>query len=157
MTSHVRRHHRRYGTSGHVWQGRYKSFPVQPTRVRTEARLRGVLEGGDAVLAVLRYTERNPVRAGLATAAQDWLWSSAHWWAEPEAAPEFWRRDCYQRPQGWLDHVNRPQSEEELAALRRCMARGCPFGQAGWVKQIAREWGLESTLRPRGRPRKQKK
>jgi putative transposase len=154
MTSHVRRHHRRHGTSGHVWQGRYKSFPVQPTRVPTERRLRGVLEGGDAVLAVLRYVERNPVRSGLATSAEDWAWSSARWWAKVEAAPAFWRREWFARPADWLEQVNRPQRDEELAALRRCVRRGRPFGRELWVKQMARQWGLESTLRPRGRPRK---
>ena len=29
LTSHVRRYHKHYGSSGHVWQGRFKSFPVQ--------------------------------------------------------------------------------------------------------------------------------
>lgn len=28
MTSHVRRYHRHYGSSGHVWQGRFNSFVV---------------------------------------------------------------------------------------------------------------------------------
>jgi putative transposase len=155
MTSHVRRHHRRYGTSGHVWQGRYKSFLVQPTRVAAEARRRSVVEGGDAVLAVLRYIERNPVRAGLATSAEAWPWSSAHWWSEPDAAPDFWRRAWYNRPEDWLGFVNRPQNEKELAALRRCVKRGCPFGREAWVEQMARDYDLETTLRPRGRPRKQ--
>ena len=38
MTSHVRWYHRRYGSSGHVWQGRYKSFPVQRRRAGAAAR-----------------------------------------------------------------------------------------------------------------------
>jgi REP element-mobilizing transposase RayT len=29
LTSHVRRYHKHYGSSGHIWQGRFKSFPVQ--------------------------------------------------------------------------------------------------------------------------------
>ena len=29
LTSHVRRYHRHYGGSGHIWQGRFKSFPIQ--------------------------------------------------------------------------------------------------------------------------------
>lgn len=50
LTAHVRRHHRRYGTTGHIWQGRFKAFPTQ--------------DDGH-LLAVLRYVERNPLRAGL--------------------------------------------------------------------------------------------
>ncbi|MEZ5992953.1 MAG: transposase [Planctomycetota bacterium] len=56
-TCHVRRYHRHYKTTGHVWQGRYKSFPIQ---------------GGGSLLSVLRYVERNPVRAGWFGRAQDW-------------------------------------------------------------------------------------
>ena len=47
MTSHVRRYHRHYHSSGHVWQGRFKAFPIQQD---------------DHLLTVLRYVERNPVR-----------------------------------------------------------------------------------------------
>jgi putative transposase len=154
MTSHVRRHHRRYGTGGHIWQGRYKSFAVQPTRVPAARRAMGVLSGGDAVLAVLRYVERNPVRAGVATSAERWRWSSANWWRYPGKAPAFFRPELGGRPEDWLKLVNRPQSEAELADLRRCVQRGCPFGREAWVRRMADEWGLQSTLRPRGRPGK---
>ena len=61
MTAHVRRHHHRHGTSGHVWQGRFKAFPIQKD---------------DHLLTVLRYVERNPVRAGLVARSRDWRWSS---------------------------------------------------------------------------------
>jgi len=47
MTSHVRRYHRHYGTTGHVWQGRFKSFVI-----REDNHLLTVLEGekGDRLL-----------------------------------------------------------------------------------------------------------
>ena len=57
------------------------------------------------------------------------------------------------RPADWLDLVNQPQTEAELAALRRCVNRGCPYGDAGWIAGTAKSLGLESTLQPRGRPR----
>ncbi len=57
MTSHVRRYHKHYGTSGHVWQGRFKSFIIQE---------------GSYLLTALRYVESNPVRAGLVSSAKDW-------------------------------------------------------------------------------------
>lgn len=61
LTAHVRRYHQHYRTSGHVWRGRFKAFPVQD----------------DAHLwTVLRYVERNPLRAGLVSRAEDWPWSS---------------------------------------------------------------------------------
>ena len=154
MTSHVRRHHRRYGTSGHVWQGRFKSFPIQHRRLTAAQRATGTVELGDPVLDVLRYVERNPLRAGLAPSAERWPWSSLGWWTGTATAPSWWRRDVLWRPGDWLEWVNRAQSDEELLALRRCVARGRPFGTERWVRRLASDWGLESTLRPRGRPKK---
>ena len=61
LTAHVRRYHGRRGTSGHIWQGRFKAFPIQRD---------------EHFLTVLRYVERNPVRAGLVRRAEDWPWSS---------------------------------------------------------------------------------
>jgi putative transposase len=58
---HVRRYHGHYQSSGHVWQGRFKAFPIQQD---------------EHLLTVLRYIERNPLRAGLVARAEDWLWSS---------------------------------------------------------------------------------
>ncbi len=53
----------------------------------------------------------------------------------------------------WVARVNEPLFEQELDAVRRCVRRGSPLGDASWVKTTARRLGLESTLRPRGRPR----
>ena len=155
MTSHVRRHHRRYETSGHVWQGRFKSFPIHVRRPSRAERSRGMLERGNPVLDVLRYVERNPLRAGLVAAAEQWRWSSLRWWTQPGAAPRWWQPDLLWRPTDWLEIVNRPQSEEELAALRQCVERGRPYGPSEWVRRLVSACGLESTVRPRGRPRKE--
>ena len=46
--------------SGHLYQGRFKSFPV---------------ESDEHLDTVLRYVERNPLRANLVEQAQDWRWS----------------------------------------------------------------------------------
>jgi putative transposase len=53
-----------------------------------------------------------------------------------------------------LKIVRKPQTEGELSALRRSIARGVPFGGPRWTKRAVAELGLESTLRPRGRPKK---
>ena len=63
LTTHVRRYQKHYHSSGHVWQGRFKSFPIQED---------------DHLRVVLRYVERNPLRAGLVERAEDWGWSSLH-------------------------------------------------------------------------------
>ena len=59
-------------------------------------------------------------------------------------------------PQSWAAFVNRPGSEEELAALRRSVARGTPYGDARWGKRTATLLKLESSLRDPWRPKKAK-
>jgi putative transposase len=134
LTAHVRRYHRHYHGSGHVYQGRFRSFPVQDD---------------DHLLTVLRYAERNPVRAGLAAKAQDWPWSSA---ADHVRAPAH-DPGPVPRPAGWLEYVNAPQTGAEAEAVRECIRRRRPYGEPAWVEQTAHRLGLEANLRPRGRPR----
>ena len=141
MTSHVRRYHRRYGGSGHVWQGRFKAFPIQQDR---------------HLLTVIRYVERNPVRARLVERAEDWPWSSLQWGASP-ARPPFLTTWPIERPRNWQWRVNQPETEMELAAMRHSVDRGAPFGSQLWTRRTAIQLGLESTIRSRGRPRKDRK
>ena len=141
MTSHVRRYHRHYHGSGHVWQGRFKAFPIQQD---------------EHLLAVLRYVERNPLRARLVRRAENWLWSSLAWRTHgkrPELLAE-WPVGC---PRNWVARVNSVQSEAELVAVHRSIARGAPLGDERWVARTATRLGLESSLRPRGRPRNAEK
>ncbi len=158
--THTQRWHAGRGTagSGHVYQGRFKSFPAQRRGLSAAERMRGMLEGGDPILSVLRYVERNPVRAGLVTRAGAWRWSSLHQRraGAGQSAPPL-TDPPGGLPEDWSALVNRPQSQRELAALRRCVRRGRPFGGERWVRRFAAEFGLDSTLRPRGRPPKQKK
>ena len=53
----------------------------------------------------------------------------------------------------WIARVNRPQTLSELEALRLGVQRGRPFGEEAWVRRLAKRFGMESTLRPRGRPK----
>ncbi|HUW56022.1 MAG TPA: transposase [Planctomycetota bacterium] len=135
-TTHVRRHHRRYDSSGHVWQGPYKDFPVQNDR---------------HLATVLRYIERNPLRAGLVTAPRNWPWSSHRWWSDGGGHRFLHPTPAVLNP-GWPEVVRQPQTEAELAALRACIRRGRPYGGKQWVRLTAQRLGLESTLRPLGRP-----
>ncbi|MFH0982067.1 MAG: hypothetical protein V2A79_11055 [Planctomycetota bacterium] len=58
------------------------------------------------------------------------------------------------RPRGWRRVVNEPQDEKELEWLRQCVRRGRPYGDEAWVRRTAVRLGLESSLRPVGRPKK---
>jgi putative transposase len=50
--------------------------------------------------------------------------------------------------------ARREEEASELAALRKSVARGAPYGSEAWVRRTVKRLGLESTIRPRGRPRK---
>jgi putative transposase len=140
LTAHVRRYHQHYKTSGHVWQGRFKAFPI---------------EQDEHLLTVLRYIERNPLRAGLVEHAEDWPWSSLSRFKMNQDASEIHPLPVT-RPADWIGWVNNPQAQAELEGLRHSVNRGTPFGSVDWVQYIAAHFGLEASLRPRGRPQRQR-
>jgi putative transposase len=105
-------------------------------------------------LTVLRYVERNPVRAGLVKLAEQWSWSSAHFWREGDGRPIYLANGPVERPRRWLEWVNKPLTIQELAEVRHSVIRGAPYGDPAWSERTAKRLGLESSLRPRGRPRK---
>jgi putative transposase len=99
--------------------------------------------------------ERNAVRAGLVTGAEEWQWSSLWRWGRKDAKLlEFLADWPVERPSEWLQWVNEPERESELEALRCGTQRGRPFGIEDWVTTTASRLGLESALRQRGRPKK---
>jgi putative transposase len=132
--------HRRSAGSGHLYQGRFKSFPVQ--------------DDGH-LLTVCRYVERNALRAGLAPRAEDWRWGSLWKTANPGPMPgpnlSPWP---VERPADWTERVNPSMSPDEEDALRRVVRRCQPFGALDWQLLTASRLGLGSTLRPVERPRK---
>ena len=137
--THTNRRHAARGTigTGHLYQGRFKSFVVQ---------------GDQHLWTVCRYVERNALRAGLVQRAEDWRWSSAHQMAQgnPDGIVAEWP---IARPNSWLSWVNEPQTQAELDRLRISVQRGSPFGAEGWVHEAAERFGVLSTLRARGRPK----
>jgi len=116
--THVQRwlEHRHAVGSGYVYQGRYKSFPV---------------EADEHLFALLRYVERNPLRANLVKQAQYWRWSSLRsrlsklaMKASPLLSPL-----PIDLPHNWSQRVNQPESQKELDALRQSITRSRPFWQ----------------------------
>ena len=132
--------HRHSVGEGHVYQGRFKSFLVQ---------------SDEHLYTVCRYVERNPLRAGLVRKAENWRWTSLRRYLlgtpEERALLSDWPEP---RPRNWRAYVNGVEREAELEALRKSVARGVPFGESSWQARIIGKLDLESTIRPRGRPRK---
>lgn len=131
--------HRQSAGTGPVYQGRFKAFPVQTD---------------EHFLAVARYVERNALRAKLVVRAEEWQWASL--WRREQGTPKlctFLSEWPVQRPRNWVARVNQPETAAELEALRCSVQRGRPFGDDTWVERVAKRLGLESALRPRGRPK----
>jgi putative transposase len=127
-------HHHTAGT-GHLYQGRFKTFPI---------------EENEHLLPVLRYLERNALRANLCDRAEDWRWGSM-WRRDHQAELEsdFLAASPINRPRTWRAHVNKPQSESELKAIRHCVRRGAPPGSEKWVRESVARMQLAHPLRPR--------
>jgi putative transposase len=140
--THTMRWHAHYHTSGtgHLYQGRFKSFPI---------------EADDHLYTVLRYVERNPLRANLVPRAELWRWSSLHlrhtWDGRTDRLLHPWPVPL---PRDWTALVNEPQTEAELRAVRQSVTRGTPYGSPIWQHNTARRLGLQATLRSPGRPKK---
>jgi putative transposase len=137
--THTQRWHafHQTGGTGPLYQGRFKSFPV---------------EQDDHFYALCRYVERNALRANLTTRAEHWRWCSL-WQYAHNSWPVPLDPWPLPRPPTWIDYVNGVETEAELAAIQTSVRRGSPFGSTTWRRQTAAALGLETTLRPRGRPR----
>lgn len=134
--------HRNMIGYGHLYQGRYKSFPVQKD---------------EHFLQVCRYVESNPLRAKLVNRAEDWRWGSA--WVRKYGNQEQrellskWPVPITRDYTSWLNQRDDSKSNI-LENLRSSVKRGRPFGKLNWVRQIAKKFRLDSTLNLRGRPKK---
>jgi putative transposase len=132
--------HRHSAGTGPLYQGRFKSFPIQQD---------------EHFLTVCRYVERNPLRANLVESARRWPWSSLAKRIEKQPPPWLLRTNQWpvDAPSDWNSWVNRAQTSKEVEAIRLCVKRGRPYGEPRWQTNTVRRLGLESTLHPRGRQR----
>ena len=146
--THTWRYHKAHQSSGHVWQGRFKS---------------PVIQDDEHLLIVLRYIEANPLRAAMVKDPGDYPWSSFQYHGlgrpsellSPVPAWEQLGRTESERRRRWRAKVQAKQKTEELRAVRASVGSGRPFGNEEWTKDIARRLQIDLERRPRGRPRKE--
>ena len=145
--AHTWRHHQRNASSGHVWQGRFKSPAVQD---------------GGYLLAVPAYVEADPARAGMVDHPTDHRRSSHRGRLGmatdplPDPSPE-WAQLAHDEPSrraAWRARVAAGPEPAMLDAIRAAGRGGLPIGDPAWCVGVAARLGLPAwPPRPRGRPR----
>jgi putative transposase len=129
---------RREGWTGHLWQERFHSYPMD------EAHL----------AACARYVERNPVQASLVRRARDWRWSSAR--AHLEGCDDDLVRAAplLERYPDWRALLRERLDDEAAATIERHARTGRPLGPAAFVASLERRTGRRLAPGRPGRPRK---
>jgi len=140
-TTHVRQ--RRVMTKtvgeGHLYQGTYKSFPVEEDKHLHD---------------LIRYVEQNPLRAKLTKKAEDWQWSSLYRRLRNTSADEKLLPSLPTTlPTTYLDSVNTLFHKKNLESIRHSINKGTPYGSSSWVDHMVDEYKMHSTVRSTGRPR----
>ena len=138
--THTQRYHVSHDTAGlgHLYQGRFKSFPVQDDY---------------HYLTALRYIEANPLQAGLVKNAADWLWSS---FAVRQGfeCPFKLSNGPVELPSKWPQLLCENLKQPQIDSIKNSIKRGAPLGAPDWTRRTAVKLNLAMTLRPRGRPKK---
>ena len=126
-TTHASHFHHQHDTvgTGHLYQGRFKSFPI---------------EKDSHLLAVCRYVEANPLRAKLVKRAEQWEWSS------------LWRRKFgttlqkkllsgwpIEFPDNYLQLVNEKEMDEEIEVIRQSATKEQPYGTSKWSEKFGKQ------------------
>jgi putative transposase len=116
---------RREKWTGHLWQERFASFPLDELHL----------------LAAVRYVLLNPMRAGLVGRAEDWPYSSAQAHLGNSADPLLSTMPMASRVENWQSYFETPESEEMLQDLRKHSNTGRPFGSDSFVRRLERTVG----------------
>lgn len=140
--THTQRYHAKTHTIGygHIYQGRYKSIPV---------------EQDIYFWALVRYVERNAKRAALVKNAEDWKWSSIYTRLRgSDAQKKLLSPWPVEEPEDYRTWINRSEPKEEIENIRYAIKRSRPYGSEQWVEKTVKKFDLQSTIRHPWRPKK---
>lgn len=144
--SHIRLYHKKYRTSGHLWQGRFKN---------------PVIEADEYLLECLRYVELNPVKVGVAKAPGAYSYSSFGFHVYGEDKYKILDQDPVYMSLGRTDKDRQAayrklfateQDEQIIQAIRKSIESGFALATDGFLGQLREKLSLFKP-RSRGRPR----
>jgi len=127
-------------TSGHLWQGRFRSCPMDDSHL----------------WAAIRYVERNPVRAGIVSRAEDFPWSSAAAHCGLKTDPLLSPLPETHLPaiSNWSEWLIHTEEEAMVALLRKHTRTGRPVGSDAFIDDLELRLGRRVRALKVGRPRK---
>ena len=140
--THTRRYHTKTKTIGygHIYQGRYKSIPVEQDK---------------CFWSLVRYVERNAKRAGFVKNAENWKWSSMHIRLKgSEEQKKLLSPWPVPEPKNYQTWINQSESKEQIGNIRYAIQRNRPYGSEQWVEKTVKKFGLQNTIRNPWRPQK---
>ncbi len=136
--------------SGSLWEGRYKSSPI---------------EANQYLLACCRYVELNPVRAGMVDDPAQYHWSSCS--TKVHCTPGAWLdldpfylslgNSAGKRAKKYALWLQEPIPESELELIRDATQQGRLTANDNFIRQMADTVGRCLEVRKPGRPRKDEK
>ncbi len=140
-TLYINRLHKR---SGHLWQNRFNSCPLDE----------------EGALLASRYVDQNPVRARICRSAKKYSWSSAaaHCGGRDTLALldlRRWRDLCGRKD--WRAVLAERQTDFDVARLRRATHTGRPLAGDSWLSKLEKRLGRRLRAQPVGRPKGKKK
>lgn len=134
---------RLHDRSGHLWQNRFYSCPLDDEHYWT----------------AMSYVERNPVRAKIVRRAWRYRWSSAAAHTTGEDATGLLELSEWHRKKDrddWADHLTQLQDDDAVAGIRTCLRTGRPLGTDSFVSKIETALGRRLRAARVGRPTSRK-
>ena len=146
--AHTRHYHYKYKTSGHIWQGRFKS---------------PLVSDDEYLLTLMRYIEQNPVRAAIADHPEKYPFSSyqANTSIEKDSLVDKQENPTFlglgntmeERIQRYKEFASTILDEDKLKLIRKSLSQETHFTSERFLTQI-KERLTSKQKRPRGRPRR---
>ncbi|MCZ7586814.1 MAG: transposase [Deltaproteobacteria bacterium] len=132
-----------HGRTGHLWQARFFSCPLDAKHLPR----------------AMRYVERNPVRARLARKPWTYPWSSARAHVESDDPSGLldaraWRRRFSARE--WREYLDAKDDPDFVFRLRNNTSRGRPLAGDAFMAKLEKKLNRRLRPLPVGRPRKPK-
>lgn len=135
--------------SGSLWEGRYKSSPVN---------------ANEYLLACCRYVELNPIRAGMVEDPSQYRWSSCpaktgfkeQNWLDLDPFYLSLGESAVQRAKKYKVWLRETIPESEWKLIREATQRGQLTANMQFAREISKMVGRRLELRGPGRPKKEK-